>query len=299
MMRRVAIVGSVAAVLVLTSTAGAWALDPSIDINTKLKSANTALGLNNLWIIIGAVLVIFMQAGFALVETGFCRAKHAAHVMSTNFAIFGLGFVGFFIVGFPIMFSGYSYPGYFGFDKPLSPDRLIGFGDWTFLWGRSGFALDRRRVQRPGRGVLPLHGRVHGHDRDHPDRRDGRAVEVEGVRRLGPVLRRPLLPDLRWVDLGRRLAQPARQQHRPRVRLRRLRRLRCGPRDGRHRRPCRCDRARCPDRQVRPRRQAANAGGAQHPDGDARHVHPAVRVVRVQRGVDACRRPTSASPSSR
>ena len=141
MTRRVAIVGSIAAVLVLTSTAGAWALDPSIDINTKLKSANTALGLNNLWIIIGAVLVIFMQAGFALVETGFCRAKHAAHVMSTNFAIFGLGFVAFFIVGFPIMFSGYSYPGYFGFDTPLSPDRLIGFGDWTFLWGRSGFAL--------------------------------------------------------------------------------------------------------------------------------------------------------------
>jgi Amt family ammonium transporter len=31
-----------------------------------------------LWIVIGAVLVIFMQAGFALVETGFCRAKHAA-----------------------------------------------------------------------------------------------------------------------------------------------------------------------------------------------------------------------------
>ena len=141
MMRRVTIVGTVAAVLVLTSTAGAWALDPSIDINAKLKSANTALGLNNLWIVIGAVLVIFMQAGFALVETGFCRAKHAAHVMSTNFAIFGLGFVAFFIVGFPIMFSGFSYPGYFGYDSPLSPDRLIGFGDWTFLWGRSGFAL--------------------------------------------------------------------------------------------------------------------------------------------------------------
>lgn len=36
-----------------------------------------------------------MQAGFALVETGFCRAKHAAHVVSTNFMIFGLGFAGF------------------------------------------------------------------------------------------------------------------------------------------------------------------------------------------------------------
>ena len=48
-----------------------------------------------LWVIIGAVLVIFMQAGFALVETGFTQKKNANHVMSTNFAIFGLGFVGF------------------------------------------------------------------------------------------------------------------------------------------------------------------------------------------------------------
>ncbi len=64
--------------------------------------AVTDLGIqaNLLWVIIGAVLVIFMQAGFALVETGFCRAKHAAHVVSTNFAIFGLGFVGFFLIGY-------------------------------------------------------------------------------------------------------------------------------------------------------------------------------------------------------
>ena len=58
--------------------------------------------MNLLWIVIGAVLVIFMQAGFALVETGFCRAKHAAHVVSTNFAIFGLGFVAFFLVGYAL-----------------------------------------------------------------------------------------------------------------------------------------------------------------------------------------------------
>jgi ammonium transporter, Amt family len=62
-----------------------------------------------LWVVIGAVLVIFMQAGFALVETGFTQKKNAAHVMSTNFAIFGLGFVGFLFVGFPLAFSGFSY----------------------------------------------------------------------------------------------------------------------------------------------------------------------------------------------
>ena len=75
-----------------------------------------ALGgqINMLWVVIGAVLVIFMQAGFALVETGFCRAKHAAHVVSTNFAIFGLGFIGFFLIGFPLSLSALDMSGYFG-----------------------------------------------------------------------------------------------------------------------------------------------------------------------------------------
>src|SRR3954454_15428694 len=74
--------------------------------------------VNLLWIVLGAVLVIFMQAGFALVETGFCRAKHAAHVVSTNFAIFGLGFVAFFLVGYSLMFGGFSLP-LIGFDVPV------------------------------------------------------------------------------------------------------------------------------------------------------------------------------------
>ena len=103
-----------------------------------------ALGqqVNLLWIVIGAVLVIFMQAGFALVETGFCRAKHAAHVVSTNFAIFGLGFVAFFLVGYAFMFGGYSYvlPGAdFGYSAPVG-DALFKIGDWVFLW-KGGFAL--------------------------------------------------------------------------------------------------------------------------------------------------------------
>jgi Amt family ammonium transporter len=99
------------------------------------------VGVNLLWVVVGAVLVIFMQAGFALVETGFCRAKHAAHVVSTNFAIFGLGFVGFFLVGWAFMFGGFSY-GAFGMGEPVG-EALIGSGDWVFLW-KGGFALGGR-----------------------------------------------------------------------------------------------------------------------------------------------------------
>jgi Amt family ammonium transporter len=118
---------------VLLGTGAAWADSTGADLGTTTdKLSHTDISLNLLWIIVGAVLVIFMQAGFALVETGFCRAKHAAHVVSTNFAIFGLGFVGFFLIGFPIMFGGFSY-GLFGMDKPIG-DALIGSGNWVFLW---------------------------------------------------------------------------------------------------------------------------------------------------------------------
>ena len=87
--------------------------------------------VNLLWVVLGAVLVIFMQAGFALVETGFCRAKHASHVVSTNFAIFGLGFIGFFLVGWPLMFGGYTLP-LLGIDTPTGTN-LLGSGNWVFL----------------------------------------------------------------------------------------------------------------------------------------------------------------------
>jgi Amt family ammonium transporter len=106
---------------------------PDVDAPTA------ALSLNLLWIVIGAALVIFMQAGFAMVETGFCRSKHAAHVVSTNFMIFGLGFVGFFFFGFAFMFGGFSYAGVFGMDAPVG-GALISVGDWVFLW-KGGFGL--------------------------------------------------------------------------------------------------------------------------------------------------------------
>jgi ammonium transporter, Amt family len=118
---------------------GAWAQDAD-PVTTLTKSvADNAVALNMLWVVIGAVLVIFMQAGFALVETGFCRAKHAAHVVTTNFAIFGLGFVGFFLIGFPIAFGNFSYAS-FGLDAPVGK-ALIGSGDWIFMnWSGIGMS---------------------------------------------------------------------------------------------------------------------------------------------------------------
>src|SRR5215213_3763341 len=56
-----------------------------------LKLADVAgqnrVAINLVWMLVAGFLVMFMQAGFALVETGFCRAKNAEHVMMTNFMI--------------------------------------------------------------------------------------------------------------------------------------------------------------------------------------------------------------------
>src|SRR6476660_5186503 len=108
--------GAVTAGTLVLTTGIAGATQSAPPDTTTLEGFSVAS--NILWVVIGAVLVIFMQAGFALVETGFCRAKHAAHVVSTNFAIFGLGFVGFFLVGYGLMFGGYSVP-LIGMDSPV------------------------------------------------------------------------------------------------------------------------------------------------------------------------------------
>src|SRR5881409_3633871 len=134
-MRRKILTGlGLAGVLTLAFAAPAFAQDATAD-----PVATLGTQVNLLWVVIGAVLVIFMQAGFALVETGFCRAKHAAHVVSTNFAIFGLGFVAFFICGYAFMFGGYSFPNLFGYDKPIGT-HLIGSANHVFLW-KGGFFL--------------------------------------------------------------------------------------------------------------------------------------------------------------
>ncbi|GFI62132.1 ammonia channel [Clostridiales bacterium] len=68
--------------------------------------------INTMWVLIGAALVFFMQAGFAMVETGFTRAKNAGNIIMKNLMDFSIGTPLYWIVGFGIMFGGAS--GFFG-----------------------------------------------------------------------------------------------------------------------------------------------------------------------------------------
>src|SRR5439155_14528330 len=79
-----------------------------------VKLADTAghsrVAINFMWTLITGFLVMFMQAGFALVETGLCRAKNAGHTMSMNFMIYPMGMLGFYLCGFAFMFGGMADP---------------------------------------------------------------------------------------------------------------------------------------------------------------------------------------------
>jgi Amt family ammonium transporter len=146
-----AIGAGVGAVATLASAVPALAQDAPTAGSVQTNVDTLVQNVNLLWIVIGAALVVFMQAGFALVETGFCRAKNAAHVMGMNLAIFGIGVAAFFLVGYGFMFGGYSYVlhGYdFGYDHAVG-SPLIGSGHWVFLW-KGGFAL----TDLTGKGVF-------------------------------------------------------------------------------------------------------------------------------------------------
>ncbi|MBT3202106.1 MAG: ammonium transporter [Phycisphaerales bacterium] len=78
-----------------------------------------------LWTALAAFLVFFMQAGFAMVETGFTRAKNAVNIIMKNVMDFSIGSVAFFLVGFHLMFAG---------DEPLFLLGATAGGDWGFTF---------------------------------------------------------------------------------------------------------------------------------------------------------------------
>ena len=90
-----------------------------------------ATSVDVVWTLVAAALVFFMQAGFAMVETGFTRAKNAGNIIMKNLMDFCLGTPIFWLVGFGIMFGTTS--GFFGaFD--FFADGVVGEGyDWTTL----------------------------------------------------------------------------------------------------------------------------------------------------------------------
>jgi Amt family ammonium transporter len=118
----------------------------------------TKTALNIMWMTFGAFLVFFMQAGFALVEVGFTRAKNAAHTMAMNMLVFAIGAFGYWLTGFAFQFGAVNHawgesaaagavagpwahsPVTLGDWTGLLASPLLSFGDAGLLGG-SGFML--------------------------------------------------------------------------------------------------------------------------------------------------------------
>jgi Amt family ammonium transporter len=103
------------------------------------------IAINIVWTLITGFLVMFMQAGFAMVETGFTRAKNAAHTMSMNFMVYPIGMIGYWICGFALQMGGIGQAGgvpSLGGTAPLSHEFVLTlFGKPFGLFGATGFFM--------------------------------------------------------------------------------------------------------------------------------------------------------------
>ena len=100
------------------------------------------IAINMVWTLIAGFLVMFMQAGFAMVETGFTRAKNVAHTMGMNFMVYAIGMLGFWICGFALQMGGVGAVATLGGTPPLNHEFTIQLFGKTFgLFGLKGFFL--------------------------------------------------------------------------------------------------------------------------------------------------------------
>ena len=81
----------------------------------------------SVWFLVGAILVFFMQCGFAMVETGFTRAKNAGNIIMKNLMDFCIGTIVFILLGYGLMMGNHGHLG------------LIGVPDWKMFTDFEGF----------------------------------------------------------------------------------------------------------------------------------------------------------------
>ena len=99
-----------------------------------LPELNAAFLANNLWLLVATILVIFMNAGFAMVEAGMCRQKNAVNILAKNLFVFALAVTAYWFIGFSLMYGAPFWEGilYYGkggalglfFDPTVTPQMV-------------------------------------------------------------------------------------------------------------------------------------------------------------------------------
>jgi len=98
--------------------------------------------LNLAWVLVAGFLVMFMQVGFAMLETGFTRSKNAVNTMAMNFIIYPLGVLGFWLTGYGLMMGGVGHWSSLGATGLEHRELSLSIGGHLYgLLGASKFAL--------------------------------------------------------------------------------------------------------------------------------------------------------------
>mgnify|MGYP001033213845 CR=1 FL=1 len=123
----------------IESVPAATAGEPTLE-EVGAAVGHLSVATNIFFVTVGMALIFFMQAGFMLVETGFCRGKNAAHVAMTNFVIFAVGALAYWAIGFGLQFGSFGPIGLLGGAQGvLDGDAFTLFGQ-AFA-GTKGFFL--------------------------------------------------------------------------------------------------------------------------------------------------------------
>jgi ammonium transporter, Amt family len=102
--------------------------DANVEEELSPMDPESKIVLDTLWVILAACLVFFMNAGFGMLETGFCRAKNAVNILAKNFIVFSVSAIAFWAVGFALMFG--------------NGNALIGLSGWFLLGPDNSPATD-------------------------------------------------------------------------------------------------------------------------------------------------------------
>lgn len=95
----------IAIIIVMLWGVAVQAQDAPSAPSTEDQMAELKVGLDTMWVMVAGMLVFFMNAGFGMLETGFCRQKNAVNVLSKNLIVFALATIAFWAIGFGLMFS--------------------------------------------------------------------------------------------------------------------------------------------------------------------------------------------------
>src|SRR6266849_7272567 len=125
--------------------------------DTVNQVGQNRIAINFVWTLVTGFLVMFMQAGFAIVETGLTRAKNANHTMMMNFMVYGFGLFAFWVCGFAIQMGGGAPYSTLGGIAPLNSEHVFTLLGKTWgVFGTHGFFLTQAGSYDVGVMVLFL-----------------------------------------------------------------------------------------------------------------------------------------------